>query len=110
MRNVAWSVFLAFMIGLALLTAAMFAFVLAVGPGECEDPSCLALQTYSPSPDLPATIGPETAAPVPPVVPASPDETGPVETSPEATAPEETAEETPEETAPEETAGASPSP
>jgi hypothetical protein len=75
MRDVAWRVFAAFAIGLALLTAAMFAFVLAVDPGECSDPSCLALQTYSPpasAVELPPTIEPTgSGVPAPPVVPAA---------------------------------------
>ncbi|MDQ3881497.1 MAG: hypothetical protein M3295_10555 [Chloroflexota bacterium] len=73
MRAVAWRVFLAFVIGLAVLTAGMFAFVLAVTPPPCEEPSCLAEQTYSPGAsvvELPPTVEPsESGVPAPPVVP-----------------------------------------
>ena len=75
MRRVAWAVFLAVSIGLALLTAGMFAFVLVVAPGECRDPSCLAVQTFQPgrTVDLPPTFEPEeSGVPAPPVAPGSP--------------------------------------
>ena len=74
MRNVARAVLFTMAVGLALLTAAMFAFVLIAAPGECRDPSCLALQTYNPaqSVSLPPTIEPtESGVPAPPVAPGT---------------------------------------
>ena len=74
MRNVAWTVFLTAVAALAVLTAAMFFFVLAVGPGKCNDPSCLAVQTYNPaqSVSLPPTVEPtESGIPAPPVAPGT---------------------------------------
>ena len=87
MRNVAWAVLLTAVVALAVLTAAMFFFVLAVGPGECEDPSCLAVQTYNPaqSVSLPPTVEPtESGVPAPPVAPgaASPGASAPATTAP----------------------------
>ncbi len=87
MRNVAWTVFLTAVIGLALLTAAMFAFVVIAGPGTCDDPSCLAVQTYNPaqSVSLPPTVEPtESGIPAPPIVPgtASPGVTAPATPAP----------------------------
>ena len=75
MRNVAWAIFLTAVIGLAVVTAGMFAFLLLAGPGQCEDPSCLAVQTYQPGEtvSLPPTIEPtESGVVAPPVVPGSP--------------------------------------
>ena len=84
----AWRIFLGFIIGLALLTLGMFAFVVAVRPGECTDPSCLALQTYSPGAtvDLPATVeATNGGAPAPPVAaPTGPAETGAASPAPTA--------------------------
>ena len=70
MRRVAVAVFLSLVIGLAVLTAGMFAFVLFVSPGQCDDPSCLAVQTFSPG---------ETVELAPTVEPGEPTETGVVE-------------------------------
>ena len=76
----AWRIFLGFIIALALLTLGMFAFVLAVAPGQCDDPSCLAVQTYSPggTVELPATVeATNSGGPAPPVAaPSSPAATG----------------------------------
>ncbi len=72
MRSVAWAVFFTTIVALALVSAAMFAFVLIAGPGTCDDPSCLAVQTYSPAQtvELPPTVEPtESGVPAPPVAP-----------------------------------------
>ena len=87
MRNVAGAVLLTAVVALALLTAAMFFFVLAVGPDECNDPSCLAVQTYDPSEtvSLPPTIAPsESGVQAPPVAPgtASPGASAPATAAP----------------------------
>ena len=74
MRSVAWAIFFSAVVGLALLTAGMFAFVLVAGPGTCDDPSCLAVQTYSPAQavSLPPTVEPtESGVPAPPVAPGT---------------------------------------
>lgn len=72
MKTMAWRVFLGVVVGLALVTLGMFAFVVAVRPGECTDASCLAVQTYSPAAtvELPPTVEPSNSgAPAPPVAP-----------------------------------------
>ena len=73
MRSVAWAVFFTAVVGLALLTAAMFAFVVIAGPGTCEDASCAAVQTYTPAQtvDLPPTIVPTESGLAPPVAPGT---------------------------------------
>ena len=73
MRSVAASVFLAMVIGLAGLTAVMFAFVMLAGPGRCDDPSCLAVQTYQPggTAEVSPALEPTGSPAAPPIVPLS---------------------------------------